>query len=108
MASADSSERVLLDLNNPTFQEGLFAMQKHERHAAVETLKKIRLLTWGQVYRDHGLKWEKVISVSPPSGFDALYSLRLTQSRRALAVREGPFMRMLTVAPDHDAAYGKK
>ena len=108
MASADSSERVLLDLNNPTFQEGLFAMQKHERHAAVETLKKIRLLTWAQVYRDHGLKWERVISVSPPSGFDALYSLRLTQSRRALAVREGPFMRMLTVAPDHDGAYGKK
>lgn len=108
MTGADSADRVLLDLNNPTFQDDLFALQKHDRHAAVETLKKIRLLTWGQVYRDNGLKWEKVVSVPPPKGYDALYSLRLTQSRRALAVREGPFMRMLTVAPDHDGAYGKK
>ena len=61
-----------------------------------------------QVYRDNGLKWEKIISVKPPKGIEAFYSLRITQSRRATAYREGDFMRLLTIASDHDATYGKK
>jgi hypothetical protein len=107
MGSSDA-DRVLLDLNNPVFQENLFSLQKVERHAALDTLKKIRQLTWGQVYRDQGLKWEKITSVQPPAGWDAIYSLRISQSRRATAVREGVFMRFLTIAPDHDSTYGKK
>ena len=99
---------VRLDLNNPVFQETLFNLQKAERHAAIDTLKKVRQLTWAQVYRDNGLKWEKIVSVKPPSGIDAIYSLRITQSRRATAWRDGDFMRMLTVAPDHDSTYGRK
>ena len=99
---------VRLDLNNPVFQETLFNLQKAERHAAIDTLKKIRQLTWAQVYRDNGLKWEKIVSIKPPTGIDAVYSLRITQSRRATAWRDGNFMRMLTVAPDHDSTYGRK
>jgi hypothetical protein len=60
------------------------------------------------VYRDPGLKWEKISSVKPPAGIDALYSLRITQSCRATAYREGDFLRLLTLSPDHDATYGKK
>ncbi|MDP3423049.1 MAG: hypothetical protein Q8S32_04735 [Burkholderiaceae bacterium] len=97
-----------MDLNNPVFQETLFNLQKAERHAAVDTLKKVRQLTWAQVYRDNGLKWEKITSVKPPLGIDAIYSMRITQSRRATALRDGEFMRMLTVAPDHDSTYGRK
>lgn len=99
---------VRLDLNNPVFQETLFNLQKAERHAAIDTLKKVRQLTWAQVYRDNGLKWEKIVSVKPPAGIDAIYSLRITQSRRATAWRDGDFMRMLTVAPDHDSTYGRR
>jgi hypothetical protein len=99
---------VRLDLNNPVFQETLFNLQKAERHAAIDTLKKVRQLTWAQVYRDNGLKWEKIVSVKPPYGIDAIYSLRITQSRRATAWRDGDFMRMLMVAPDHDSTYGRK
>ena len=99
---------VRLDLNNPVFQEQLLALQKPERNAALDTLKKIRQLTWTQVYRDKGLKWEKVVSVKPPPGIDAIYSLRITQSRRCTAYRDADFMRLLTVAPDHDSTYGRK
>ena len=99
---------VRLDLNNPVFQKNLFGLQKHERHSALETLKKVSQMNWNQIYSDKGLKWEKIISVTPPKGIDALYSLRLTQSRRATAYRDGDFMRFLTIAPDHDATYGKK
>ena len=83
-------------------------MQKPERHSALETLKKLRQMSWTQVYRDNGLKWEKIVSVTPPAGIAAIYSLRITQSRRATAYRNGDFMRLLTIAPDHDAAYGRK
>lgn len=99
---------VRLDLNNPVFQEHLFALQKPERNAAMDTLRKIRQLSWGQLYRDSGLKWEKIVSVKPPQGVDAIYSLRITQSRRCTAYRDGDFMRLLTVAPDHDSTYGRK
>ncbi len=97
-----------LDLNNPVFQQNLLTLQKPERNAALDTLNKLRQLTWNQVYRDQGLKWEKIISVKPPVGIDALYSLRITQSRRATAYRDGEFIRLLTIAADHDSAYGKK
>ena len=72
------------------------------------TLRKLIQLTWDQVYRDQGLKWEKVSSVKPPPGIDAIYTLRITRARRATAFRQGDFLRFLTIEPDHDAAYGKK
>lgn len=106
MGSSDNPIR--LDLNNPVFQENLFALQKPERSAAIDTLRKIRQLTWDQLYRDSGLKWEKIVSVKPPPGVDAIYSLRIAQSRRCTAYRDGDFMRFLTVAPDHDSTYGRK
>ena len=99
---------VRLDLNNPVFQEHLFSLQKTDRHAALDTLKKVRQLTWDQLYRDSGLKWEKIVSIKPPAGIDAIYSLRITQSRRCTAYRDGDYMRFLTIALDHDSTYGRK
>ncbi len=106
MASSEAKAR--LDLNNPVFQDNLLTLQKPERHAALDTLNKIRQLTWHQLYRDQGLKWEKITSVKPPAGIDAIYSLRITQACRATAYRDGDFIRLLTIAPDHDATYGRK
>ena len=108
MGKSEHFDKVLLDLNNPAFQANLFGLQKPERHAALDTLNKIRQLTWEQVYQDNGLKWEKILSVRPPPGVDSIYSLRITQSSRATAFRDGPHMRLLTVASDHDSTYGKK
>jgi hypothetical protein len=105
---SSSEANVRLDLNNPVFQDTLLNLQKPERHSALDTLKKIRLLTWNQLYRDQGLRWEKIASVRPPKGIDAIYSLRITRARRATAYRDGDFMRLLTIEPDHDATYGKK
>ena len=105
MPSNSSDALVLLDLNNPVSQENLLGLQKVERHAALDTLKKVRQLTWGQLYRDAGLKWEKISSVKPPAGVDAIHSLSITQVRRCPAYREGDFIRLLTVAPDYDSTY---
>ena len=59
-------------------------------------------MTWDEVYRDHGLKWEGV------KGATGLYSLRLSRSSRALATRDGNFLRFLAIRSDHDSAYGRK
>ncbi|MCX7167954.1 MAG: hypothetical protein NTV11_17010 [Rhodocyclales bacterium] len=108
MAKAETEATVRLDLNNPVFQENLLTLQKPEWLAALDTLGRLRQMTWSQVYRDKGLNWEKILSIRPPAGVDAIYSLRITQSRRATAYRDDDFIRLLTVAPDHDSTYGRK
>ena len=108
MAKSDPEARVRLDLNNPVFQQNLLTLQKADRHAALDTLGRLRQMSWNQVYRDKGLKWEKIVSFKPPAGIDAIYSLRITQSLRATAFRDGDFIRLLTIASDHDGTYGKK
>lgn len=108
MASNPPGKRVKLDLNNPEFQKNLLDLDKGERNRVLDTLRKVLKLDWDQVYRDSGLKWERISSVLPPKGIDAIYSLRITQARRATVIREGDLMRFLTVQPDHDATYGKK
>ena len=108
MADPEQERKLQLDLNGEVFQENWLTLDKSERSRVTDTLRKLRQLTWNQLYRDQGLKWEKVVSVKPPKGIEAVYTLRITQSRRASAYREGNFLRFLTIAPDHDAAYGKK
>ncbi|KVH08856.1 hypothetical protein [Burkholderia anthina] len=99
---------VKVDLNNPVFQRQWVDLDKTEASRVLATVKKLLQLNWDQLYRDQGLKWEKITSVAPPAGIDVLYSLRIAQARRATAYRDGNMLRFLTIEPDHDATYGKK
>jgi hypothetical protein len=96
--------RVLLDLNNSVFQQEWFALEREDALAVLTILRKIRQLDWDQLYRDKGLRWEAILSRSGPAG-KRLYSLRITQLMRAVAYREGDFVRFLSLHPDHDSAY---
>lgn len=107
-AKSPAKQAVTLDLNAPGFLRSLLELDKTERNHVLNSLGKLIKLDWDQLYRDPGLKWEKINSVTPPAGFDAIYSLRISQSRRALAVRDGAALRTLLIATDHDAAYDKK
>ncbi len=107
-----SSAKVLLDINNPLFLEALFLLEKNDKIQLLKQFEKITRLTWEQVLRDPGLKWEKInpIPVSLNkfiSGDDksAIYSIRLSQSKRAVVMRHGNFMRFLALPSDHDATY---
>jgi hypothetical protein len=108
MSQSRNANRVKLDLNNEEFQKQLAGLDKTERNRVRATCEKLVQLTWNQVYRDHGLKWEQITSIAPPPGVDAFYSLRITRARRAIAYRDGDFIRFLTIERDHDATYGKK
>lgn len=98
------SGHVRLDLNNPVLQKHLFNLGKDEQRAVLTTLEKISRMTWDQVYRDSGLKWELVDSRTGDQG-DRVYSLRMGKGFRALATRDGDWLRLVSLHPDHDSAY---
>ena len=99
---------VELDLNSPIFQSAWEKLELTEQEKAFATFEKITQLTWNQVYRDKGLKWEKIHSIPAPNGIDTLDSFRVSKSIRGIGFREDHFLRVLLIQPDHDAAYGKK
>jgi hypothetical protein len=96
--------RILLDLNNPVFQETWFKLDREGALAVLATLRKIQRMEWSQFYQDRGLRWEAILSRTGPAG-QRIYSLRITRSVRAVAFREGDFLRFLSLHPDHDSAY---
>lgn len=98
------SPDVLLDLNNPVFQDDLLGLGKEDAARVLAALRKIKKLQWPQVYWDKGLHWELVQSKTGPKGA-RLYTVRLSDKFRALVYREGQFMRFLSLHPDHDTAY---
>jgi hypothetical protein len=98
-----ATDTVQLDLNSPVFQRDWFGLEKREQTALLTTLKKIRALTWPEVQTDAGLKWEAIQSRRGPDG-QRLCSLRISRSFRALAYREGAWLRLLSLHPDHDSA----
>jgi hypothetical protein len=99
---------VKLDLNSPVFQSAWSDLELAEQEKALATFKKLTQLTWNQIYRDKGLKWEKIHSIAAPKNIEVLYSFRISKSIRGIGFRENHFLRVLLIEPDHGAAYGKK
>jgi len=61
-------------------------------------------MTWQQVYSDNGLKWELILSQRGP-GDNKLYSFRISKGFRRVAYRDGSWLRLLSLHPDHDSVY---
>lgn len=99
------SSRVRLDLNSPEFQDVFFRLEFGELKQVVASLARLRELDWNNLYRHTGYRWEAVEHLKAPSGAK-VYSLRLSQKIRAIAYRDGDFLRLISLHPDHDSAYG--
>ena len=100
---------IQLDLNNPEFQANLLALAKPdtcqlEAVAVLKTLRLLQAMSWEQLQSSKGLRWELIQSRQGPAG-ERLYSLRISRSCRAVAWRDGPWLRLLSLHPDHDSAY---
>lgn len=104
MASRDN--RVVLDLNQPRFQEVFLALEGAEWKQVSTALRRLRGMNWNTVYMHGGLNWEAVNHVKAPNGAQ-VYSLRLSQRVRALAHRDGNILRLISLHLDHDSAYGR-
>ena len=98
---------VKLDLNNPAFQTEWFNLEKIEAEALRRILKRIANFDWDELYTTKGLKWEKIESKSTSKGYN-LYSFRFSNKYRATGYRDGNYLVLLNLHPDHDSAYGKK
>ncbi len=103
MPAADSS-RVRLDLNSPEFQEVFFRLSTTELKQVVASLRRLCELDWNNLYRHSGFHWEAIEHVKAPNGA-TVHSLRLSRRIRALAFRDGAFLRLISLHPDHDSAY---
>ena len=53
---------IQLDLNNPEFQTNLLAMPKPEAWAVLKTLRLLQGMSWEQLQRSKGLRWELIQS----------------------------------------------
>jgi len=100
-----ASSRVRLDLNSPEFQDIFFRLELGELRQVVSSLARLRELDWNNLYRHSGYRWEAVQHLKAPNGAK-VYSLRLSQKIRAVAYRDGDFLRLISLHPDHDSAYG--
>ena len=95
---------IRLDLNNSEFQANLLALDKPQAWAVLQTLRLLQAMDWLQLQQSKGLRWELIQSRQGPQG-ERLYSLRVSRSCRAVAWREGDWLRFLSLHPDHDSAY---
>ena len=95
---------IRLDLNNPVFQAQLLDLNKQEAWAVLKTLRLLQRMSWEQIQVSKGLHWELIQSKQGASG-ERLYSLRISRTCRAVAFREGDWLRLLSLHPDHDSAY---
>jgi len=101
---APRSSRVRLDLNNPQFQDGFFTLEAAELKQVVVALRRLRQMEWDAVYSHPGLKWEAVGHIATPTGAKAC-TIRLSRKVRAICYRDGDFLRLVSLHPDHDSAY---
>ncbi len=101
-----AGSRIHLDLNSPEFQDVFFRLRANELRQVIASLRRLRGLDWNGLYRHMGFRWEVIEHVKAPNGAQA-YSLRLSQRIRAMAFRDGDFLRLISLHPDHDSAYAR-
>ena len=96
--------KVRIDLDDAEFQRELFALEKDDAQSVFEALRKLARMTWQQLYVDKGMHWEQ-IHAEAASAHENRHTFRITRAFRAVAVRDGNWLRILTLHPDHDSAY---
>jgi hypothetical protein len=101
---ATAGSRVRLDLNSPEFQEAFFRLESAELKQVVASLRRLRQLDWNTLYRQAGFRWEAIEHIKAPN-VARVYSLRLSRKVRAVAYRDGDFLRLISLHPGHDSAY---
>ena len=95
--------KILLDMNTPQFQKRLFSLEKVEQRALLNTLSKIMKLSWEELYKDKGIRWELITSEAL-EGIN-IYSFRFSQKCRGTAYRDGDYFVLLDLFVNHDGAY---
>ena len=105
MPGADN--RIRLDLNSPEFLDVFFRLQPDDLKQVVSALGRLRELDWTALYTHTEFRWEALEHLKIGGGAK-VYSPRLSQRIRAVGLRDGNFLRLISLHPDHDSRYERK
>lgn len=94
--------KILIDMNLLDFQKQLFNLEKQEQRALLNTLRKISYLSWEELHRDKGIRWELITSETLEQR--AIYSFRFSQKYRGTAYRDSDYLVLLDLFVNHDGA----
>lgn len=97
-------DRIRLDLNSPEFQSAFFQLEADDLRQVVSALRRLQDLSWPALYRCTGFRWEAIERARAGK----FYSLRLSQRIRAVAIRDGSFLRFISLHPEHDSTYRRR
>jgi hypothetical protein len=106
------NEQIRCDLEFPRFQRELEEMESGQLERVFACIDKIGQMTWAQVLatsskkQKRGLNWE-VLDQRTTSGA-VIASIRVSEKLRARVMRQGVFMRFISIHPDHDSAYKER
>lgn len=86
----------------PKFDEAVMASDLPTRKAAAKTLKLLQSFTdISQLWNHHGLNFEKLHGFIEPTTGEQLYSIRITQSARAITcLLNGPTLVLISLHTD--------
>jgi len=93
----------------PRFDEEVMDSELPVRKAVAKIVRLLQGMTdISQLWNHQGLNFEKLHGFIDPETGDQLYSIRITQSARALTcLLKGPTIVLVSLHPDHDKAYRK-
>lgn len=81
-----------------------FGLESGDLRQVVAGLRRLLGLQWNDLYRHTGFHWEAIEHLRAPNGAK-ICSFRLSQKIRAVGYRDGEFLRLVSLHPDHDSAY---
>jgi len=93
----------------PKFDEEVMASELPVRKAVAKTVKLLQgFRDVTQLWEHHGLNFEKIHGFTDPETGEQLYSIRITQSARAMTcLVNGPTIVLVSLDTEHDKAYRK-
>ena len=103
----DAKTRIRLDLNSPEFQDVFFRLQPDDLKQVVSALGRLRAMDCNALYAYAGFRWEALEHLKIGGGAK-VYSLRVSQRIRAVGLRDGNFLRLISLHPDHDSTYERR
>jgi hypothetical protein len=98
-------------LEFPAFQQQLAGLESAAFDTFLKKIETINKMTWNQIYatsskgkEKRGLNWEVLPNQRTASGVP-IASIRITDKLRIRVIRDGVFMRFISLHTDHESAY---
>lgn len=91
----------------PKFDEEVMDSELPVRKAVAKTVKLLQgFKDVTQLWKHQGLNFEKIHGLTDPETGEQLYSIRITQSARAMTcLLKGPAIVLVSLHTEHDKAY---